>query len=252
MGVPMKFTGERMVLEAPECNPESFGFKEHVSRYNFCRKFLRGKILDFACGVGYGSQILHDAGSYEIYACDISSKSIKYAIKHFGSPNTNFQIMDAGSIGFKDESFDCIISFETIEHLQNYQSALQEFYRLLKKDGILIMSTPNKNRLNRPNNPFHYKEFTKDEFIKFLEEYFSNVLLYSQILYLKSKKKRFLKSLMVCAVKIDFLNFRRFIGQKQKEKIADRLDNTNKQFEPILFEEEHFPKSFIAICKKEN
>jgi len=249
----MKYTGERIVLEAENCRPESFTFNEHISRYNFVRKFLRGKkILDIACGVGYGSKILHDAGSYEIYGCDISNESIKYAKNNFGDKNTNFQIMDAGNIGFKDESFDCIISLETIEHLQNYQMAFQEFYRLLKKDGMLIISTPNKNRFNRPKNPFHYKEFTKDELIQFLNEYFSNVILYSQLLYLKSVKRRILRSLMERIVKIDFLRFRRILGRKIQDEIFNKIDNTNKQFEPILYKDEHCPKTFITVCKKEN
>ena len=202
--------------------------------------------------MGYGSKILHDAGPYEIYGCDISMETIKYAENNFGNKNTNFQIMDAGTIGFKDESFDCIISLETIEHLQNFQNAFQEFYRLLKKDGILIISTPNKNRLNRPNNPFHYKEFTKDELIKYLNEYFPNVMLYSQLLYTKSINRRILRSVVDRIVKIDFLRLRRILGRKMQDKMLDRIDITNKQFEPILFEEEHRPKTFITICKKEN
>jgi len=160
--------------------------------------------------------------------------------------------MDAGNIGFKDETFDCIISLETIEHVKNYQNAFQEFFRLLKKDGILIISTPNKNRFNRPKNPFHYKEFTKDELIKFLNVYFSNVILYSQLLYLKSVKRRILRSLMERIVKIDFLRFRRILGRKIQDEIFDKIDNTNKQFEPILYEDDHCPKTFITVCKKEN
>jgi len=249
----MKYTGERIVLEAKNCRPESFEYKEHISRYNFVKNFLRGKkILDIACGVGYGSKILHDAGSYEIYGCDISRESIKYAKNNFGNKNTNFLLMDAAGIGFKDKSFDCIISLETIEHIQNYQTVFKEFYRLLKKDGILIISTPNKNRFNRPKNPFHYKEFSKNELIKFLNEYFSNVILYSQLLYTKSIKRRILRSMVDRIVKIDFLRLRRILGRKIQDKMLDRIDITNKQFEPILFEEEHRPKTFITICKKEN
>ena len=130
----------------------------HVDRYDFAVKYLKGMnkdslmILDIACGTGYGSDILKILNPKLIIGVDIDSETIRYASKKYGSERCVFKIANAIDMkDFRDKMFDAIISFETIEHLEDPILFLENINRLLKNKGILIMSTPNKWGLNAPH-----------------------------------------------------------------------------------------------------
>jgi ubiquinone/menaquinone biosynthesis C-methylase UbiE len=189
----MKLTGERCIIGQMDKVTE----KEHIDRYNFARKYATDKVvLDIACGSGYGSKILSQKAK-NVMGVDVSKKSVDYANKNFNSKNTKFFWGNATDLGFiKEHSIDLVVSFETIEHLKNYERFLQEIKRVLKKEGILIISTPNKKfsspKSERPINPYHVIEFYYEGFNKLLRNCFDNVQFYGQtyidfIKYLKSK-----------------------------------------------------------------
>ena len=83
------------------------------------------------------------------------------------------------------ESFDLVVAFEVIEHLADYRAFLKECARLLTSEGLLIVSSPNKRyyaetRAATGPNPFHEHEFEAQEFVRELEQVFSNVRLMLQ------------------------------------------------------------------------
>lgn len=179
----MEFTGERMI---PEYNKEDIIYSEHLLRYSFCKQFVVGKkVIDVACGSGYGTRIIADAGAKIAHGADISPEAVEYATKTFAHPNSKYHVADGTDLPFNNLTYDVAVSFETIEHLENHHKFVDELKRVLTKDGLLIISSPNK-LLYPSGNDFHYTEFTKDEFLDILQAKFKNVKLYYQNNFLLS------------------------------------------------------------------
>lgn len=178
----LEFTGERVV---PNKTPHVI-LQEHISRYIFASEFFEDKvIIDVACGTGYGSYYLLKKGAKKVIAVDISKEAIEYASNLYKENNLEFVCADATRLPFCNDLFDGVVSFETIEHLSDYEQFLIECKRVLKKGGVFICSTPNKRvsspHTAKPLNPFHLKEFYYYEFKEFLDKYFNNVKIHGQI-----------------------------------------------------------------------
>ncbi|OYP35738.1 hypothetical protein CG709_06085, partial [Lachnotalea glycerini] len=156
-------------------------------RYQSIKELVRGKkVLDAACGEGYGSNILALAAQ-SVVGVDIDSGAVKRAsVKYKNQANLKYMERSIADLeGIEDQSIEVVVSFETIEHVPEevQMQFREEIARVLTKDGILIMSTPNKeiySDLYDYHNEFHIKEFYKQEFIDFLQDKFSNVKLYNQ------------------------------------------------------------------------
>ncbi|TSC72663.1 MAG: putative glycosyltransferase [Parcubacteria group bacterium Gr01-1014_38] len=154
------YTGERVIPELQQGDPI---LVEHLLRYMFSCAFARGKrVLDVACGSGYGSQMLADAGARAVYSIDRDEKTIAYARERHGAENIRFLAADALDLPLADRSVDLVVSFETIEHLKDVQRFLREIKRVLDQEGMLLLSTPNRETYPG-ENPFHTREFTPAE-----------------------------------------------------------------------------------------
>lgn len=123
----------------------------HIDRYEFAADYLKDKsndsftVLDAACGTGYGSDILKRIEPKSIMGIDICSETINYANKKYGNMQCTFKVSDITDMNaFKEKMFDAVVSFETIEHIEMPTIFLENVKRVLKKEGILIISTPNK------------------------------------------------------------------------------------------------------------
>lgn len=152
---------------------------QHVERYRFAIEQLGpGQVvLDIACGAGYGSAMLSKYGCRVVGAdYDIQPISVARTIcKH-----ADFVAVDALSLSLKDELFDAVVSFETIEHVIDGSHFLSEMYRVLRPGGVLICSTPNIRYTNHP--AFHLKEYEPAEFYGLVQQSFSQVEAYGQYL----------------------------------------------------------------------
>jgi ubiquinone/menaquinone biosynthesis C-methylase UbiE len=162
-------------------------WQEHINRYVFALNHTANKVvLDVACGSGYGTSLMAKKASL-VVGVDVSHEALSYAKKHYGKHNVQFILSDASSLPFKDCVFDRAISFETIEHIAKYETFLHEIKRNLKKNGLLILSTPNKRASlmvrGIPANPFHVIEFSITEFSKLLQGSFTNIEFYGQCDY---------------------------------------------------------------------
>ncbi|MCM1525813.1 MAG: glycosyltransferase [Bacteroides sp.] len=176
------FSGERFV---PGIKDTQLSM-EHYQRYYSVLPLIEGRtVLDAACGEGYGTALMSVSASH-VTGVDISSDAVLRAKRNYSDrDNIDFLEASVAELPLTDRSVDVVVSFETIEHVdENIQRQfLSEAARVLKEDGILIMSTPNKEIYSdRPGyrNEFHIKEFYRDEFLKFLHAKFSNVSLYDQ------------------------------------------------------------------------
>jgi SAM-dependent methyltransferase len=167
--VSMEATGEQLVVGSPLTAGRTE--KEHLSRYDFALSYIKGKrVLDIACGTGYGAAMLKEAGATSVDGIDISREAISYARSHY--LGINFNIGDA-QIYCSPDTYDVIVSFETIEHVTDYKETLSNYFTSLKNSGMLILSTPNRLVTSpnttiddTPTNPYHVREFSITEIIE--------------------------------------------------------------------------------------
>lgn len=175
----MEFTGERMI---PAHNEGQEIYLEHMTRYVFASQFVKDKVtLDLACGSGYGSDYLLKAEAKKVIGIDISEETINYCKEKYINNEIEFLLGSVEKIPVENCSIDVIVSFETIEHVDEKAQInfLQEVKRVLKKDGIFIVSTPN-SLVYPKGNPFHLKELDPKEFGDILKRNFKNVEMFYQ------------------------------------------------------------------------
>jgi GT2 family glycosyltransferase/SAM-dependent methyltransferase len=175
----MEFTGERFV-------PTELGelSLEHWHRYAWCRQPVRGlRVLDVACGEGYGSALLAQT-ALSVHGVDISAEAVAHARAEYGNlDNVAFERASATELPFPDAHFDAVISFETLEHLQEQEQMLSQIRRVLKPGGFFIVSSPNKEVYSdRRNfvNEFHVKELYFPELSELLGRHFGAVRYFGQ------------------------------------------------------------------------
>jgi ubiquinone/menaquinone biosynthesis C-methylase UbiE len=178
--VGLEFTGERVVPGLVDPNL----FNEHLARYRFAARFsAHGRVLDAGCGSGYGAAELSAAA--DVVGMDISAEAVQHARRTFSRPRVHFLQGACESLPFADTSFDLVLAFEVIEHLERWQQLLTEARRVLRPSGALLVSTPNKawyteSRAEAGPNPYHVHEFEYAEFRAALETVFPHVHLWTQ------------------------------------------------------------------------
>ena len=166
---PVTFDEERLV---PEGAVEA-SLQEHLGRYRFARARAQGRVLDVACGTGYGTAMLGAVG------VDLSLEALRYA----GRYTERRVAADAARLPF-GRIFDTVVSFETIEHVPDPERFVAECARVLRPGGLFIVSTPNRElwtpRSPRPLQRHHVREFNRKEFLRVLRPF--RVELHGQIL----------------------------------------------------------------------
>jgi ubiquinone/menaquinone biosynthesis C-methylase UbiE len=157
-------------------------YAEHMTRYESAIGLVSGKtVLDIASGSGYGTNMLAKAAK-KIYGVDIDKEAIAYAQENYGTKNTEFLVGDGEKIPLDDQSVDVVTTFETIEHIEDYNKFLDEVDRVLKPGGTVLVSTPND--LEYPEgNHFHLHEFEYSELSALLKARFKYVVPYFQVTY---------------------------------------------------------------------
>ncbi len=148
----------------------------HIERYRFAQSFCEGKrVLDGACGTGYGSAILGEVAT-EVQGVDLGRDAVEYAKNTYANNRIHFSKNLVERTPFEDSSFDVIVSFETIEHTLSPRAAVREFARVLKNDGVVVLSIPN----NWGYTAYHFFDFNLETLNSLLEECFGCVELYYQ------------------------------------------------------------------------
>jgi O-antigen/teichoic acid export membrane protein/2-polyprenyl-3-methyl-5-hydroxy-6-metoxy-1,4-benzoquinol methylase len=172
----LELTGERIV---PGKTPEAL-FREHEERYTFAGQYVSGKdVLDVACGSGIGTSFLRGAGARSVCGLDIDQDAVAFAKARYG--DCIFAQSDATDLCLANSSVDVVVSFETLEHLEDQRRFLTECHRVLRSGGMLICSTPNATVYRWYGmNPYHVREHTRRGFSRLLAEHFVGLTLFSQ------------------------------------------------------------------------
>lgn len=179
-----EFTGERVIPELVDADL----LNEHLARYRFAKRFadklgVSARILDAGCGTGYGTAELSGAAS--VTGTDVAAEAVSHAHARYGSERVRFIQGSCETLPFSDAAFDLLTAFEVIEHLDRWQDLLAEAQRVLKPDGVFLVSTPNRDYYEQSRgeagpNPFHRHEFDYAEFQEALSARFAHVRIWTQ------------------------------------------------------------------------
>lgn len=225
---------------------------QHQARYDWAARKVAGRIvLDAACANGYGSETLARGGAASVTGLDISFDPLVEA--RLTAPFSSFGLACASvtSLPFADETFDVFVSLETIEHVQDDAAYVAEARRVVKRDGILVCSTPNRRVLNpgrrldhRPFNPFHIREYEPDELEKLLRVRFPHVRLFGQSSY----GKRYVAGLAAVGARLPMTAVR--IHQLRKVAGIPLERRARHQPRPLPFVDGGEPEVLIALCSE--
>lgn len=148
---------------------DNYVFQRSQLAYHKAAEIVGGDVLEIGTGSGYGIDIIsphaasfttvdkHDAGH------DLSHRS-----------NVTFRQMTVPPLDFADASFDCVITFQVIEHIRKDREMIGEIWRVLRPGGRLVISTPNRD-MSLTRNPWHVREYTVEGFRALLSEFFPEV-----------------------------------------------------------------------------
>ena len=143
-----------------------------LSAYVYAQPFLSGNLLEIGCGTGRGLEILVNAADHYTGIDKWESLTSELQKQY---PQSDFKAMVIPPFaGIEDNSFDCVVSFQVIEHIKDDKAFLQEIHRVLKPGGKAIISTPNK-KMTLTRNPWHIREYFAPQLIDLCKGIFSEV-----------------------------------------------------------------------------
>lgn len=211
---PLEWTGERVIPEAGR-----YLFRRHLLAYQFAARFCRNKnVLDAGCGEGYGAALLAEAAS-AVVGADISEAAVRHAGEKYVRENLGYRVMDVTRLAFPDDSFDVVVSFQVIEHLNNADGFLEDIKRVLKKDGRAIISTTTKAPASGQTlGKYHVREYRHDEFMDLLDAHFEKVEYYG--IHLKGRKDSDRLRLLDLLPKLDVCGLRKLFPAFRKKIMA--------------------------------
>lgn len=162
---PLELTGERTLPDVPA---ENYWYRRHLVVYEWIAARVSGKrVIDMACGEGYGSQVLSQTAA-SVVGVDANPEAHAHARLRYGGERLSFERGLVETYG-DAHSCDAIVFLQTIEHVADPPAVLQHFRSLLTQDGVAYVSTPNVLTLappgaERSDNPWHLREYRHAEF----------------------------------------------------------------------------------------
>lgn len=223
---------------------------EHLARYRFAMQHVEGmRVADIACGTGYGSVMLAKGGARSVHGMDISEDAVSFCLEHNNALNVTYSVADGQKLtAISDRSFDIVVSFETIEHLIDVESYLDEMARILRPGGTFLVSTPDRRISSvlycisrRPANKYHVREYTERELINLLSHRFQIVACYGQA---------FVHRLLVLwPVQVFIKTTCRILGSIKARDFKDNLYSNKGNVEVILKKSVfRIPKYWVICC----
>jgi SAM-dependent methyltransferase len=223
-------------------------YLEHYFRYRFAKEYVAGRdVLDCACGTGYGTFALAEKAR-DVLGVDNSSEALAVTGTQWTSSNIRYRLLDVRDLAGLHRSFDVIVSFETIEHLEDPSHFLSAVENRLKPNGVFIVSTPNRDayRLDAVSNRFHLNEFTSREFERALSMFFSDIELFGQVrlereLQLQNRPSRWYSGIKATIVEA-------IIGNRMI--YAAYLQRMKRRFAVVAARDIDQYRYLVAVCRK--
>jgi 2-polyprenyl-3-methyl-5-hydroxy-6-metoxy-1,4-benzoquinol methylase len=172
---PLELTGERTLPDVPA---ENYWYRRHLAVYEWIARRTAGlRVVDLACGEGYGSDVLAAAGASSVVGVDANPQAHEHARLRYVRPNLRFarDLVETFS-----QPCDAVVFLQTIEHVRNPDEILEHVKELIGPSGVAYVSTPNVLTLApegaaRSGNPWHVKEYRAHEFRSLCEAHFASV-----------------------------------------------------------------------------
>jgi len=174
---PLPLTGERTLPDVPA---ENYWFRRHLAVYEWIGKRVAGRrVVDMACGEGYGADLLAGAGAASVVGVDANPEAHEHARLRYVRPNLRFA---RDLVETFAEPCDAVTFLQTIEHVQDPGAVFEHFKSMLGADATAYVSTPNLLTLaplgaEKSDNPWHIKEYRAEEFRALCEAHFGRVEL---------------------------------------------------------------------------
>jgi SAM-dependent methyltransferase len=173
---PLELTGERTLPDVPA---ENYWYRRHLAVYEWIAdRVAGGRVLDMACGEGYGSSVLAQTAA-SVVGVDGNPEAHEHARLRYTRPGLSFQWGAVETYG-EPGSFDAVVFLQTIEHVVDPAAVLAHFRRLLAPGGVAYVSTPNVETLAphgavKSDNPWHLREYRAEEFASLCRDAFGQV-----------------------------------------------------------------------------
>jgi len=243
--MPTSVACERLTLGGQDLVTE----QEHLARYRFAAQFADGcRIADIACGTGYGAQMLAEAGAPCVHGMDLAEDAVEICLESYTNPRVTYSVANAEDLfSIPNDSFDMIVSFETIEHLPHVEAYLLEMVRILRPGGRFLVSTPDRRLSSvlygftgRPANPFHVREYDEKELLEVLSAHFEIEAKYGQ---------RFVRRwLAFWPVQFLFRLFCRLPGLQRARALKDRIYSHGAPADVTEAPGSSIPKFWVISC----
>lgn len=180
----LDYTGERVVPDTGGDAAQTSLLNIHQAIYTFLSLHCHGKtVLDIGCGSGHGTHMLHQHAAC-VWGVDIAPDAVAFAAGRFPALRERVLASDALHVGIADQQFDVVTAVEVLEHIPSDGALLREVGRLLKPGGTALLTTPNRlvhspgRVAHAPLNPYHVREYCRDELETLLRDHFQRVTLY--------------------------------------------------------------------------
>lgn len=241
---------ERLVPETADPG----NLAHHLKRYHFALPYCDGKtVVDLGAGVGYGARIIAPA-STRTYGIDYDPTVVSHAKAQYGCADLHFVVGDATCLPVKSRSVDVVVCFEVIEHVARHEALLVEACRVLKEDGVFLVSTPNAatvalfRRTFAVSNPAHVSEVDLNVFREELRRHFSEVRLFGMRMKGNSLYTG-LRALDVCNLRLRMFGSRRLdivrtvVFEVPKDPVSvDDVVVSRRQLRQA--------NGFLAVCRR--
>jgi 2-polyprenyl-3-methyl-5-hydroxy-6-metoxy-1,4-benzoquinol methylase len=161
----LPLTGERT---APGIWHENYWFARHEAAYRWITANwlpslpTTGRILDAGCGEGYGAELLRRAGANSVFGLDYEGTTLRHVAKAY--PQIKLLQGNLVQQGLAADTFDLVVSLQTIEHLWDQPAFVAECARVVRPAGTVVLSTPNRLTFP-PGNWYHTRELTGQELL---------------------------------------------------------------------------------------
>ncbi|MGD1843547.1 MAG: class I SAM-dependent methyltransferase [Thermonemataceae bacterium] len=190
-------------------------------------KMIKGNLLEVGCGVGRGLSVLLNA--CEHYTAIDKNEQLIEALQQHHSAHTFIAMNIPPFKNIQENTFDFLVSFQVIEHIQNDALFVEEIHRVLKPGGKAIITTPNIH-LSLTRNPWHIREYTAEALFKLLDNYFPTIDMHGVagnekvITYYEENKKAVAK-----LKKLDIFNLEKHLPRKLLQIPYDILNRRNRK-----------------------
>lgn len=154
-------TAERVSREVSD----NFVYQRSRLAYVEAAKIVRGRVLEIGTGTGYGIDLIAPHAESFVTLDKHRSEELENL-----PPNVEFRECRVPPLPFADESFDCVVSLQVIEHIRRDREFVAEVHRVLRKGGKFIVSTPNRS-MSLTRNPWHVREYCAEELQELLSQF---------------------------------------------------------------------------------